>query len=314
MKAIDKIIFNELASRRAVVLPGLGTLGVVRRTAQITGREVKAPVNQVVYSRKEAEDAPSVVALMENMGVGADVAESAYAEWLAEVSDGDSFRISGVGEVRQDFFTPSTELEQMLNPSRTQPSAAAAQPTPSAVVTPPAPVPAPAQPSPAPPRDGRRNGNCLTNILLIILIVVVLVLGCLCLAKRGCCCGEKAAQVKEAASPRPLHVVLEEEPVMEVPVQEVAPPQAPTQAQTAAPRQQGGFHLIAGSFLYESNADEMIAKYKRLYPDLAIEKIASPSWVMVSVYQSSDRADVAAAERRLADRLGNHEMWVYRKR
>ena len=319
MKAIDKIIFNELASRKAVVLPGVGTLGVVRRTAQMDGREVKAPVNQVVYSRKEAQDAPSVIALMEAMGVDGESAKVAYGEWLNGVKDGEGIRIEGVGAVRQDFFTPSVELEQMLNPVRSQP---AARKETTSVLPSGAPV-VPAVPSPGPPADEpKRGGNTLTVILLIIAILLLLALGCICLSKKGCTCG-KSGEPKDAnalydksVASRPLHVVIDGEPVVAPPSGRVEPeqPQAPAQApKTVAPAQKK-YHLIAGSFVYESNADEMIAKYKRLHPELNIEKIVTSAWVMVSVYQGDDAGEITDANRRLAATLDNREMWVYRKR
>lgn len=308
MKAIDKIIFNELASRRAVALPGLGTLGVIRRTAQVEGKEVKAPVNEVVFSKKEAEDAPSVIALMESMGLNGDAARAAYKEWLDVVCEGGSIVISGVGKVEGDAFTPSAELSQMLNPVRTkQPD----RPVPAAAAVP---ISAPAAQTPPPPAENKKSRNCLTNILLIIAIILLLAVACFCVARKGCTFCKDGRELRDADAgynTAPGRVKIEQA----VPVlpQEVTPAQPQTQTQPAQITSDK-YHVIAGSFVYESNADQLIARYRREFPDLKVEKLMTTAWVMVSVWQGATAEEGAESNSKLQDRLGNHGMWVYRER
>lgn len=109
MNAIEKIIFNELASRRAIALPRVGALRVVRRHAHHDGEHMRAPENKVVYSLESDNDIPAVTSL----GVG----EHDYLEWLAMALRNDELNISGVGTLILGEFTPSPELERALNPA-----------------------------------------------------------------------------------------------------------------------------------------------------------------------------------------------------
>lgn len=118
MKAIEKIIFNELASRRAIVLPHVGTLRIDRCTAELGDKGVKAPSNRINFSATEDEGRATVVSVMEAMGVDRAQAGHAYSEWLEEVRDGNDLTINGVGELVGGVFTPTVELDQMLNPAK----------------------------------------------------------------------------------------------------------------------------------------------------------------------------------------------------
>lgn len=320
MKAIDKIIFNELASRRAVVLPGVGTLSVTRRAAQAAGKEIKAPVNRVVFSRKEVADAPSVVALMEAMGVGREAAEGAYKEWLQGVRKGDDLTIDGVGNVKQDLFTPSTELEQMLNPARTPVQNRDSVPLPAAASTArPAPAVSPGVPPAVPPsapagKPAKKDGNGLTIALVIVVIVLALALAAVTLCRNCCPCNKECAAEStlynkaEEKAPQPLHVEIGEGRDAVIPAHELTPPEPKTAAA------QGRYHLIAGSFVYDDNADKMVARYSREHPELTVEKLTTNAWVMISVFTSDDIREVERAKTRLAATLDNREMWIYKKK
>lgn len=118
MKAIEKIIFNELASRRAVALPNVGVLSIARRAAQADGEEVKAPVNQVVFTEGSPAGVPTVTGIMTSLGLEATQAAPLYDEWLNASLTGDGVDIKGVGTLSHGVFAPSPELEQILNPGR----------------------------------------------------------------------------------------------------------------------------------------------------------------------------------------------------
>lgn len=270
MKAIEKIIFNVLASRRSVTLPGVGTLAVERRPAVVLGKDVKAPVNRVVFSGTEAEDVATLPGLMEFMGVEPQQAQANYDEWLNEVSDSNGLTIDGVGTLRQNFFTPSTELEQILNPT----AAALA--------------------------DGgagrsKRSSNCLTNILLAIAILLLLALGGLYLYNTHCG-GAKLHSVAEATE-QPVQV---EAPA--APIEPVAPA-----VENSAKR----FHVVAGTFAHEYNADAMIRWYKINYPELTPEKITYKNGLtIVSLFSTDDQREAVAKMQSLAYRHYKPDYWV----
>ena len=305
MKAIDKIIFNELASRRAIVLPGIGTLEVTRRAAQMVGGDIKAPVNQVVFSPKEARDIPSVALLMRSMGMEPAAAENAYNAWLLEAMRGDDVIINGTGILKQDFFIPSMELEQMLNPAKI-------------------PVQRAEHDYPVPPQqccmpdENRKNttaNSSLTNALIAVMALLLILLVALICRNNDYCEDKRPsdrgwfAKRKMKHVPHQTHCPVKQEVARNNEAEERAvEPIAPSSKR---------YHLIAGCYLYDSVADDLIARYRRAFPELTIVKLYSGGywgWIRVSVFQSDDLKEVQNANRRLTYPLGNYEMWVYEKK
>ncbi len=181
MGKIESLIFNELASHRAVALPRVGTLRVVRRHAHSDGGELRAPENRVVYSLETDGDTPTVTWL------GVD--EHEYLQWLEVAMKDDELTIEGVGTLVLGEFVPSPELEQALNPESTpehhepQPEACSIplQTDPHREVAPS--ILASANHAlthhhDAPRRKKRthKNDNRVTNILLIVAIALLLAL------------------------------------------------------------------------------------------------------------------------------------------
>lgn len=345
MKAIEKIIFNELASRRAVVLSGVGTLAVKRHAAAAEGKELKAPTNEVLFSTKEATDAPTVAQIMERMGVAEEGARDAYAEWLAAARNSEGqIIITGVGTLTGDTFAPSDALEQILNPSRLQtavaqvavPPAAAPigaagsatpditqatdtqHPTPQGITPQSHPTGQPhttevsaTVPSPGtmPKSDDKKpNGNRLTTILLIIIAVLLLaILGVyLCNNCRGHRASDAGRVEMSVKCPASAPGTTADDTATQPTTD------AEKSSQVAAEPASKKYHLIVGSFATESGADAQVARYSRNYPALTIEKVVSPNGrILVSIFQSDAQRDVYNSFYRIADQTGNWDMWVY---
>lgn len=111
---LNKLIYNTLAEHNAVVLPRVGSLGVVRRMAKMEGNRVVAPTFAVEFSSaEEGVSLCDVIASVAN--ISSSEAEDIYLRWLDKVKEGNTLKISGVGTLRDKSFVTDTELHKALN-------------------------------------------------------------------------------------------------------------------------------------------------------------------------------------------------------
>lgn len=111
---VNKLIYNTLAEHNAVVLPRVGSLGVVRRMAKMEGNRVVAPTFTVEFSSaEEGVSLSDVIASVAN--ISSSEAEDIYLRWLDKVKEGNTLTISGVGTLRDKSFVTDTELLKALN-------------------------------------------------------------------------------------------------------------------------------------------------------------------------------------------------------
>ncbi len=114
MGKIDKLISNALLSRRAVLMPRVGTLWVERVSAskEIDG-EITPPVNKVRFTSKQHPGEVSVIMMLEAMGE--DGAEQ-YEKWLRKMRTTQGIAIRDVGELKSNRFFTEDIFEKQLNP------------------------------------------------------------------------------------------------------------------------------------------------------------------------------------------------------
>lgn len=111
---VNKLIYNTLAEHKAIVLPRVGSLGVVRRMAKMEGNRVVAPTFAVEFSSaEEGVSLCDVIASVAN--ISSSEAEDIYLRWLDKVKEGNTLTISGVGTLRDKSFVTDTELQKALN-------------------------------------------------------------------------------------------------------------------------------------------------------------------------------------------------------
>lgn len=246
---IDKLIYDALALRRAVTLPGVGTLEVKHLGARkISETRIAPPKNVVALYPDDVPGAESVIAMIAAGGVDQHDAEALYGEWIeaARKEDG-SLSIEGVGSVREGKLAIAEELHAVLNPAGEK------------IVT----------------METKKRSIPLWAWVIMGFIAAALVVCAVVCYKNGLpCLGRKAAPVTEThiAAPAPDADSL------------AAARDDAARAVPAAPR----FHVIAGAFAIESNADNFIATLKRDYPELTPEKVVNPAngYNMVSIYQA----------------------------
>ncbi len=126
MDAINQLIFNELAQRRRVILPGLGTLSPEHRSAawQEWSESYSPPRTRISFTPLEAEGPtlPELIARQSDLPLRE--VRPQYHAWLSEVKKGDgegNLSIDGIGLLyrRPDGtyrVEPTVALERLLNP------------------------------------------------------------------------------------------------------------------------------------------------------------------------------------------------------
>lgn len=351
MNSLEKIIFNELASRRAVWLPEVGTLYVEQRAASVEGRDrITPPANKVEFSRNQTEGSRSAVDLLEGAGVERGAAEEQYRSWLDGARTDTGIRIEGVGELKRGFFTPSAELGKLLNPyiGNTQQKL---------------------------PLSGREKGL----IVLIVVCVVVLAGGWYWWWKCGSADepfynnarrhsqyrtavdGGSSAQPQTAgagdAAQGSATTTDSTMPDTTARHEGSALTDATGNAQTdtgaaSHPETQSGnstaqtgttavtnttasgsqdsrpaatqqavaasgprYYIVAAMFSSDANADKYIGKQKKRFPDVAFEKVPyAGSKIIVSVFSTTDEAQAAQTRRRMSAEMNDPELWVYKKK
>jgi hypothetical protein len=272
MTTIDRLIYDALATRRSVVMPGLGTLEVRRRGAKkISDTQIIPPHNVVVFIPDEKESAQSVVAMTAaDQGVNYESAAALYAGWLegARQTDG-TLVIEGVGEVNDGVFAATEELYDALNPEQEE------------IVT-------------------METGKKQTPVWVWILAAVVIALGIaaaiLCWRNGGMRLGGSRGTTVETVAPAPdaaaVAAAAAEAQAAALAEAEAARAAAAEAEAAAANR----FHVIAGAFSVESNADNFMARVKREHPELTPMKLVNPNTGlhMVSIVQAPTRRQASS--------------------
>ncbi len=114
---VNKIIRNTLISRGALTLPSVGTLRIVRKSAQIVGKGVSTPEYTITLS--STEDAPSLVdAIAGVANIPFADAEDIYLRWLDKSRSEGRVVIDGVGVICDKSLKAEEGIISQLNPFR----------------------------------------------------------------------------------------------------------------------------------------------------------------------------------------------------
>lgn len=118
MDQVSNLVYNALAKRQGVVLPGIGTLYTVTVPAEMQKPGVVTPpVNRVELVTDELPGIPHIVELIAGYNqTDPEQAREIYNRWLAGNCSEEGVTIGSVGNIREGIFTPDPELEVALNP------------------------------------------------------------------------------------------------------------------------------------------------------------------------------------------------------
>ena len=116
VEQVNNLLLNLLISGRGVFLPSVGSLYTRFGGARLlSGRKVERGVREVVYTPQE-RGVSLIDAIAEAGGCNRAEAADIYARWLSHTLAGEVLTVEGVGELRQQCFTPDPALERLFNP------------------------------------------------------------------------------------------------------------------------------------------------------------------------------------------------------
>jgi outer membrane biosynthesis protein TonB len=119
MQAIPQLIFNLLAQRQRVILPGLGTLSTEQSAAELDANRLTEPRTEVLFTpvEEEGETLPEVIA--RQSGLALKEIRPQYNRWLATIrkkEEADEITIEEVGVlIRQRDGSYRTVVSAALN-------------------------------------------------------------------------------------------------------------------------------------------------------------------------------------------------------
>lgn len=324
MGVVDRLIYNSLAARRGVNLPGVGSLSVEQSAARLEGNRLIIPAVKIVYSADLSEGLKDVATLLcEVNGGDASAAEAMYEAWEERKGHDEKLVISGVGEIVHGKFVPEAAFDALLNPHRGAPTAS---------------------------RSRARCGRRMRVILLPALLGIAVGLGVYLFIDKSGLFGDDdlyAPTVSAAAADATPAESGEQtdsstEAVIELSVKENAAagnllPAEPagssaarsaTSGAAAADTKPAGnssasvkpanavtgpkYYVVAGVFSTEANADRCIAQINSELLNVAPEKIPyAGGKILVSLYSTPD-AEEAADKMRLW-RSWSESLWVYKR-
>ncbi len=280
---------------------------LIRRGARkISDTHIVPPRNVVVFLPGEEESTRNIVALVaDDRQTDIDEAAAIYGTWLetARRDDG-TLEIEGVGRTggdQQGGFVASEALHDALNPIEED------------IVT----------------METAKRSTPLWVWIVIAILAVALVAAGVMLYKRGGFTGGGGDERIEVVVPAPAPAqVAEPGPEPEPAPDPFASAEAARAAASAGEAQTvrassssapsstaaasgGRFHVIAGAFSVESNADNFVSRIRREHPELTPRKLFNPAngLNMVSIFQSATRREASSKMNLYWDIDLN--LWIY---
>jgi hypothetical protein len=285
MRTIDQLIFDALVQRQNVVLAGLGTIEVKRRGARrISETQMEPPRNEVVFNPDEVEGSHSVVSLiMAEGGMREPEAVAVYGAWLEDAlhPDGTVF-INEVGEMGDGRFNASEELKKALNPTNEKIMSMET-----------------------------KKGTTPMWVWIVIAVLAALLIAAgifFGLNYSGFFKKQAVETVVTSTSPEADSLAAAETLAAE------SASQANNDTYANNGTSNGRFHIIAGAFSVESNADNLVTRLRRDYPELTPRKMVNPSsgYYMVSILSAPTLREASNKMNLYWDI--NLNLWVYEQR
>ncbi|MDR1671423.1 MAG: SPOR domain-containing protein [Alistipes sp.] len=269
MKTIDKLIFDVLAQRHSVIIAGVGTLVVKRHGARmISEHELEPPYNEVMFSPDELDGVPNVVSFLTADGeTGEQEGTAMFNSWLegARREDG-TVTIEGVGRIGQNGFTVAEPLYRILNPNNEE-----------IVVM------------------ETKKKSTPPWVWVVVAIAALLIAGAIFCWKKGCfnCGASKKTAIETVVTAPVADSLAAVETATEA--GETASKEAGAVGTKAVATGSGRYHVIAGAFAVESNADNFVALVKRQHPELNPVKLRHPTngLNMVSIFSADTRREAS---------------------
>lgn len=288
MNAINKVIFNALATRRGVVLPEVGTLKIVRKAAYLSNRrQLKVAVNRVDFSTKQNTSVTSILAFIATEAdIDVQQAQDLYAKWLNGARHNNIITIEGAGQIKNNHFTPTQELNTLLNPFVNQTIALKLR---------------------------RNNAVLIAAIIAPLLIIAGALMWIFPVQPSDEDLSITVNRIAVAPGPVATSAAIDSSKtaVNDTAAATMTPAAVVTPAQTIKPSgSTATYHVIVGVFSTVENADNCIKQVKSKDSSLPVMKLPFKNGkIMVSVYSSQNESVANQYKTKLVNI--SPDLWVY---
>ena len=276
---VNKIVYNTLVAERAIHLPGVGTLSIVRKSAEVASGGMVLPPSHSVQFSSSAYATSLVDAIAREAGVDSASAEELYSRWLEKVRVGSALTIEGVGRLQQKSFVAEGEFVALFNRAAT------------------------------PVKIKRHNKSAISAALIASFIGVGVVFGAAAWFFVNDTPEPDTEIVEQQDVITVTNVTDKEEVVIEEVVEEVAP-EEPIEVATNWTQEADIHHwVVAGSYSTEQNAETAKSALMATHNEMSCDIISLGKMYAVAVYGSTNRDDCVEFMREHSAELKN--LWIF---
>ena len=284
---VNKIVYNTLVAERAIHLPGVGTLSIVRKSAEVASGGMVLPPSHSVQFSSSAHATSLVDAIAREAGMDSASAEELYSRWLEKVRVGSTLTIDGVGRLQQKSFVAESEFVALFNRAA------------------------------GPVKIKRHNKSAISAALIASFIGVGVVFGAAAWLFVNDTPEPDTEIVEQQDVVAVTNVADKEEVIIEEVVEEVAPEEPievaePEVSEAAANwTQAADIHhwVVAGSYSTEQNAETAKNALMAKHNEMSCDIISLGKMYAVAVYGSTNRDDCVEFMREHSAELKN--LWIF---
>lgn len=284
---VNKIVYNTLIAERAIHLPGVGTLSIVRKSAEVASGGMVLPPSHSVQFSSSAHATSLVDAIAREAGMDSASAEELYSRWLEKVRVGSTLTIEDVGRLQQKSFVAEREFVALFNRAA------------------------------APVKIKRHNKSAISAALIASFIGVGVVFGAAAWFFVNDTSEPDTEIVEQQDVVAVTNVADKEEVIIEEVVEEIAPEEpievAEPEVSEAATNwtQEADIHhwVVAGSYSTEQNAETAKNALMAKHNEMSCDIISLGKMYAVAVYGSTNRDDCVEFMREHSAELKN--LWIF---
>ena len=112
---VNNIIYNTLLNERAVFMPNIGVIAVVRKSAVMVSSKLVTPPSYVVTFSSQGVATSVVDIIARECDIDAVKAEDIYSRWLDKARTESTLQIDGVGRLQHKSFVAESEFVALFN-------------------------------------------------------------------------------------------------------------------------------------------------------------------------------------------------------
>jgi hypothetical protein len=284
---VNNIIYNTLLNERAVLLPGVGVIAVVRKSAVMVSGKLVAPPSYVASFSSQGVAISVVDVIARECSIDAVKAEDIYSRWLEKVHTESTLQIDGVGRLQHKSFIAEPEFIALFNVDN------------------------------APVVINRKKRGCVMGVFAAILLPLLLIGGGaawyfyedICALFTSQTTTQTAVEITAIEKFVVEDVVVVEDVITET-IEEVSVPEEVVECVTDWTMQSDIRHwVIAGSYSTEENAQIAIADIEAKHEGVHCAMRTIGWMYAVAIYGSAEREECEQFMREHGDEFG--QTWIF---